>query len=48
MMGVDLREHDDRYAYSEEWLDIVKRIWSENEPFDYDGQHRQATDGAQF
>ena len=37
MMGVELREHDDRYAYSEEWLEIVKKVWAENEPFDYDG-----------
>lgn len=37
MFGVELREHDDRYAYSEEWLDIVKRIWSETEPFDHEG-----------
>jgi alkanesulfonate monooxygenase SsuD/methylene tetrahydromethanopterin reductase-like flavin-dependent oxidoreductase (luciferase family) len=38
MMGVDLKDHDRRYAYSGEWLDIVKRIWSEREPFDYDGE----------
>ena len=38
MFGADLREHDDRYAYSDEWLDIVRRIWSEDEPFDYDGR----------
>jgi alkanesulfonate monooxygenase SsuD/methylene tetrahydromethanopterin reductase-like flavin-dependent oxidoreductase (luciferase family) len=39
MFGVDLREHDDRYAYSQEWLNIVKRIWSEEQPFDHDGEH---------
>ena len=38
MFGVALNEHEDRYAYSQEWLDIVKRIWSEREPFDYDGR----------
>ena len=38
MMGVELREPDDRYAYSEEWIEIVKRIWSDPEPFDYDGR----------
>ncbi len=37
-MGVELREHDDRYVYTREWLDIVKRIWSETEPFDYEGK----------
>src|SRR5690606_35138047 len=38
MMGVALNEHDDRYAYSTERLDIVKKIWSEHEPSDYDGR----------
>jgi alkanesulfonate monooxygenase SsuD/methylene tetrahydromethanopterin reductase-like flavin-dependent oxidoreductase (luciferase family) len=38
MFGVGLREHDQRYAYTTEWLDIVKRIWAETEPFDYKGQ----------
>jgi uncharacterized protein len=35
MFGAELRDHDERYAYSEEWLGIVKRIWSETEPFDH-------------
>ncbi len=38
MMGVALNEHETRYEYSREWIDIVRRIWSEDEPFDYDGQ----------
>jgi alkanesulfonate monooxygenase SsuD/methylene tetrahydromethanopterin reductase-like flavin-dependent oxidoreductase (luciferase family) len=38
MMGVALNEHEDRYAYSDEWLEIVKKIWSEHEPFDYEGR----------
>jgi alkanesulfonate monooxygenase SsuD/methylene tetrahydromethanopterin reductase-like flavin-dependent oxidoreductase (luciferase family) len=38
MMGVALNSHEDRYAYSQEWLDITKRIWSEDKPFDYDGR----------
>ena len=39
MMGVALGDHDGRYDYSEEWLTIVKRIWSEDQPFDFDGRH---------
>ena len=39
MMGVALGDHDGRYDYAEEWLEIVKRIWSEDEPFDFDGRH---------
>lgn len=38
MFGITFNEHDDRYAYTEEWLTIVKRIWSEEEPFDFQGR----------
>ena len=39
MFGVELKDHDDRYGYAEEWIHIVKRIWSETEPFDHDGKY---------
>jgi alkanesulfonate monooxygenase SsuD/methylene tetrahydromethanopterin reductase-like flavin-dependent oxidoreductase (luciferase family) len=39
MHGVQIRDHDERYDYSEEWITIVKRIWSEDEPFDYKGKY---------
>ena len=42
MMGVPLGDHDGRYDYAEEWIEIVNRIWSEDEPFDFDGQLLQA------
>jgi FMNH2-dependent dimethyl sulfone monooxygenase len=35
MFGAAQREHDDRYAYGREWLGIVKRLWTEAEPFDH-------------
>ncbi len=36
--GIGLpEEHDDRYAFAQEWLDIVKKIWSDDEPFDWQG-----------
>ncbi len=38
MFGATLREHDDRYAYAQEWTEIVKRIWDESEPFDHKGK----------
>jgi len=39
MFGVNLREHDERYAYSEEWVAIVEKIWTEQEPFDFKGRY---------
>jgi alkanesulfonate monooxygenase SsuD/methylene tetrahydromethanopterin reductase-like flavin-dependent oxidoreductase (luciferase family) len=39
MFGTELREHDERYSYSEEWISIVKKLWSDDEPFDYRGKY---------
>ena len=39
MFGAELREHDDRYGYSEEWVSVLKKLWSEEKPFDYSGKH---------
>lgn len=39
MFGEALLEHDERYAYTEEWLAIVNRIWAEDRPFDHTGKH---------
>lgn len=40
MFGLTLPDdHDTRYAYAQEWWDIVRRIWSSPEPFDHDGTY---------
>jgi dimethylsulfone monooxygenase len=41
MFGVTQREHDTRYAFAQEWLDIVKRAWSERGDFDFHGEFLQ-------
>jgi alkanesulfonate monooxygenase SsuD/methylene tetrahydromethanopterin reductase-like flavin-dependent oxidoreductase (luciferase family) len=39
MFGVDPGPTSERrYGEGQEWLDIVTRIWTETEPFDYDGE----------
>jgi dimethylsulfone monooxygenase len=38
MFGVTQREHDTRYDFAQEWLDVVRRAWSEQSDFDFDGQ----------
>jgi alkanesulfonate monooxygenase SsuD/methylene tetrahydromethanopterin reductase-like flavin-dependent oxidoreductase (luciferase family) len=38
LFGVPMAEHDERYAYTEEWLTIVKRMWAEERPFDFKGR----------
>jgi dimethylsulfone monooxygenase len=39
MFGVDLLEHDERYVFTEEWVTIARRIWTEEQPFDFDGRY---------
>ena len=39
MFGATLRDHEERYAYGQEWLDIVKLAWSPKEDFDFAGRY---------
>lgn len=42
MFGMELPEdHNDRYGYSQEWLDVVENLWSSREPFDFEGRFFQ-------
>lgn len=37
-LGLDLpMDHEARYAYAQEWYDIIKKLWSEDDRFDWDG-----------
>jgi alkanesulfonate monooxygenase SsuD/methylene tetrahydromethanopterin reductase-like flavin-dependent oxidoreductase (luciferase family) len=38
MFGATLRDHERRYEYAREWLDIVKLAWSPQVAFDFDGR----------
>jgi dimethylsulfone monooxygenase len=37
MFGGEQRDHDQRYAFGQEWIDYAKRLWSEPGSFDVDG-----------
>jgi alkanesulfonate monooxygenase SsuD/methylene tetrahydromethanopterin reductase-like flavin-dependent oxidoreductase (luciferase family) len=39
MFGGQMLDHDERYRYGAEWVDIVKRLWTRDEPFDFDGKY---------
>ncbi len=39
MFGVAQREHEQRYDYAQEWIDVIKMIWSKREDFDFDGRY---------
>ena len=42
MFGATLRDHETRYEYAQEWLDVIKLAWSpqgdSDEDFDFDGR----------
>jgi alkanesulfonate monooxygenase SsuD/methylene tetrahydromethanopterin reductase-like flavin-dependent oxidoreductase (luciferase family) len=38
MFGVKQRDHDVRYDYAQEWLDVVRRAWSDEARFDFEGR----------
>lgn len=38
MFGVQQRDHDRRYDYAHEWIDIVKRVWGPDRDWNYDGE----------
>jgi dimethylsulfone monooxygenase len=37
MFGVKKRDHEDRYRYGQEWLDVVRLAWDRDD-FDYEGE----------
>lgn len=38
MFGEPLKEHDERYRHLAEWMDIVLRLWTADEEFDFHGE----------
>ncbi|HEX4112524.1 MAG TPA: LLM class flavin-dependent oxidoreductase [Stellaceae bacterium] len=43
MFGAPSISHDDYYDYAEEWISIVKRLWSDSAMFDYSGKYITVT-----
>ncbi|MDR5667704.1 LLM class flavin-dependent oxidoreductase, partial [Burkholderia cenocepacia] len=41
----DFLDHDARYARTDEYLGILRRIWTEAQPFDHDGAHYRFKQG---
>ncbi len=39
MLGLELRDHDERYEYGQEWLDAVKMMWEREDTFDFVTQY---------
>lgn len=41
MFGVTQRDHDNRYDYAGEWVEVIKRAWGPDEDWSYDGKFLQ-------
>ncbi|MDE1182394.1 LLM class flavin-dependent oxidoreductase [Paraburkholderia sp.] len=41
----DYLDHDERYARTDEYLQILRRIWTEDAPFDHDGRYYRFEQG---
>lgn len=39
MFGSPVMEHDQRYAYASEWLEVLKLLWVSKDEFDYSGRY---------
>lgn len=38
MFGAEMRPHDDRYKYAAEWLDLLKKAWTDENEFNFDSE----------
>lgn len=47
MFGAGGLDHDARYAYADEWMEIVARLWTQEETFNFSGVHLNVKDGCQ-
>ena len=42
LFGRKQLEHDERYAYGQEWLDFADKLWNEPGSFDFEGKYFQS------
>jgi dimethylsulfone monooxygenase len=45
MFGAKLLDHNERYDCAEEWLQIIKLLWTEVKPFDFEGKYYHVPQG---
>ena len=47
LFGSPLLEHDQRFVVADEWLTLMKLLWTSDEPVDFDGKFFQVKDALQ-
>jgi alkanesulfonate monooxygenase SsuD/methylene tetrahydromethanopterin reductase-like flavin-dependent oxidoreductase (luciferase family) len=38
MFGAPIRSHDEAYEYAAEWLEVMRRLWTDEQEFDFSGR----------
>ncbi|HEX7854319.1 MAG TPA: LLM class flavin-dependent oxidoreductase [Sphingobium sp.] len=46
MFGAPMKEHDERYAYLAEWLDVMTKLWQSETAFDHHDEFFEVVGGA--
>jgi Coenzyme F420-dependent N5,N10-methylene tetrahydromethanopterin reductase and related flavin-dependent oxidoreductases len=44
MFGIKQLPHDERYSLAQEWVDIIVKLWTSEDPFSFDGKYFHVTD----
>ncbi|MEV0074065.1 MULTISPECIES: LLM class flavin-dependent oxidoreductase [unclassified Amycolatopsis] len=44
MFGAKQLPHDERYYVAQEWVDVIRLLWTSEEPVDFDGKYFHITD----
>lgn len=47
MFGSPMMGHEERYAYAAEWLEVVRKLWTTEEEFDFEGRFFKIVKGWQ-
>ena len=45
MFGTPFMDHDARYEYATEWIEVIRKLWTLDDEFDYDGKYIKIVKG---
>ncbi|MCP2626815.1 LLM class flavin-dependent oxidoreductase [Mycolicibacterium smegmatis] len=44
MFGAPILPHDERYAVAQEWVDIIRNLWTSDDPYSFEGKYFRVQD----
>ena len=48
LFGQDMPTHDNRYDLSREWIEIIDKLWCQDQPFHFNGEYFKICNGLSF